>query len=63
MVINGHDKRQRIGNMRKFKVYYWHNGNKKVEEIEAYSKYNAKVRFYLTHPADDIIRIEEVTEE
>lgn len=34
-----------------------------VEEIEAYSKYNAKVRFYLTHPADDIIRIEEVAEE
>lgn len=49
--------------MRKFKVYYWHNGNKMIEEIEAYSKYNAKARFYLLHPADDIIRIEEVTEE
>lgn len=49
--------------MRKFKVYYWHNGNKKVEEIEAYSKYHAKAQFYFLHPADDIIRIEEVAEE
>lgn len=49
--------------MRKFKVYYWFNGNKMVEEIKAYSKYNAKARFYLLHPADDIIRIEEVAEE
>ena len=49
--------------MRKFKVYYWCNGNKIVEEIEAFSKYNAKTRFYLLHPADDIIRIEEVVEE
>jgi hypothetical protein len=49
--------------MRKFKVYYWRNGNKMIEEIEAYSRYDAKVRFYLLHPADDIIRIEEVTEE
>ena len=48
--------------MRKFKVIYWHNGNKCVEEIEARSKYNAKARFYLNHPHDDIIRIEEVTE-
>lgn len=49
--------------MRKFKVYYWFNGNKMIEEIEAYSRYDAKARFYLLHPADDIIRIEEVTEE
>ena len=48
--------------MKKYKVYFWHNGNKEVEEIEAYSKYNAKVRFYLHHPADDIIKIEEVSE-
>ena len=34
-----------------------------VEEIKAYSRYDAKARFYLLHPADDIIRIEEVTEE
>lgn len=56
-------QRRRIGDMRKYKIVYWHNGNKKVEEIEAASKYNAKTRFYLSHPADDIIRIEEVTEE
>lgn len=49
--------------MKKYKVIYWHNGNKKVDEIEASSKYNAKVRFYLSHPCDDIIRIEEVVEE
>ena len=49
--------------MRKFKVYYWLNGNKKVKKIDAYSKYDAKQRFYLSCPCDDIIRIEEVTEE
>ena len=48
--------------MRKFKIVYWQNGNKRVEEIEAYSKYNAKTRFYLNNPHADIIRIEEVTE-
>lgn len=48
--------------MRKFKVKYWHNGNKCVVEIDASSKYNAKIRFYLDHPTDDIISIEEVTE-
>lgn len=48
--------------MRTFKITYWHNGNKRVEKIEAFSKYNAKTRFYLNHPCDDIISIEEVTE-
>lgn len=52
-----------MSELKRYKVYYWHNGNKKVEEIEAYSKYNAKARFYMHHSADDIIRIEEVTEE
>lgn len=52
-----------MSELKKYKVCYWHNGNKKVAEIDAYSKYNAKARFYLLHPADDIIRIEEVTEE
>lgn len=46
----------------KFRVIYWLNGNVCVKEIEAYSKYNAKKRFHLTTDADDIIRIEEVTE-
>ena len=48
--------------MRKFKVTYWHNGNKCVDEVEGHSKYNAKTRFYLNHPTDDIISIEEVVE-
>ena len=47
---------------KKFKVVYWLNGNKCVKEIEAFSKYDAKQRFYLTETADDIIRIEEVKE-
>lgn len=47
---------------KKFKVSYWLNGNICVKEIEAFSKYDAKQRFYLTTSADDIIRIEEVTE-
>lgn len=47
---------------KKFKVSYWLNGNICVKEIEAFSKYDAKQRFYLTTDAYDIIRIEEVTE-
>lgn len=47
---------------RKFKVSYWLNGKICVKEIEAYSKYDAKTRFYLTEASDDIIRIEEVKE-
>lgn len=48
--------------MKKYKVHYWNNGRKCVVEIEATSKYNAKARFYLRYPCDDIIRIEEVVE-
>ena len=29
-------------------------------EVEAYSKYNAKKRFYKMHPLCDIIKVEEV---
>lgn len=47
---------------RKFKVIYWLNGNQCEKEIIADSKYDAKMRFYLTTSADDIIRIEEVKE-
>ena len=46
-----------------YKITYWCRGFKKVLKLQATSKYNAKARFYLTHPADDIIRIEEVTED
>lgn len=48
--------------LRKFKITYWLDGDKKVKEVLASSKYNAKTRFYLTEKADDIISIEEVTE-
>lgn len=45
---------------RKFKVIYWHGGNKKTAEVLAFSKYDAKRVFYMSYAADDIIRIEEV---
>ncbi len=48
--------------LRKFKITYWLDGNKKVKEVLAASKYDAKKRFYLTEQADDIISIQEVTE-
>lgn len=48
--------------LKKFKVTYWLDGDKRVKEVLAASKYNAKMRFYLTEQADDIISIEEVTE-
>lgn len=47
---------------RKFRVLYWLNGNIKTVQVTADSKYNAKRMFYVNHDADDIIRIEEVTE-
>ena len=47
---------------RNFKVTYWLNGDICVKEVEACSKYDAKLRFHLTNSADDIIRIEEVKE-
>lgn len=49
--------------VRRFKITYWHCGNKKVLELQASSKYDAKLRFYVENPADDIISIQEVTEE
>lgn len=52
-----------MSDLKKYKVVYWHNGNKCVLEIDAYSRYNAKTRFYLHHPCDDIIKVEEVVEE
>lgn len=46
---------------RTFKIIYWSNGRKKVAEVDACSKYDAKMRFYVSHSFTDIIRIEEVT--
>jgi hypothetical protein len=48
--------------MKTFIVTYWLHGDKKVAKVEGRSKYNAKVRFFLDHHADDIISIVEVTE-
>lgn len=47
---------------RKFKVIYYLRGQKRAAEVEAFSKYDAKRVFYITHEADDIVRIEEVKE-
>lgn len=47
---------------RKFKVIYWYRGNKETAEVEAFSKYDAKRVFYMKYAADDIIRVEEVSE-
>lgn len=48
--------------MKTWKIVYWHCGNKRVLKLQAPSKYAAKTIFYVEHSADDIIRIEEVTE-
>ena len=45
--------------MKLWKIIYWHNGSKRVEKVRAASKYAAKMKFYVEHSADDIIRIEE----
>ena len=49
--------------MKKYKITYWHCGNIKVLELQATSKYNAKIQFYVLHSADDIISVEEVKTE
>lgn len=49
--------------MKTWKIVYWHNGNKRVMKLQAASKYAAKVQFYVKHSADDIISIEEVTDD
>lgn len=49
--------------MKTWKIVFWHNGNKRVVKLIASSKYAAKLKFYVLNPADDIIRIEEVTDE
>lgn len=46
--------------LRKFKITYkWIVGHRTIE-IEAYSKYNAKKRFYVMHPKSEVVKIEEV---
>lgn len=49
--------------MKTWKIVYWHCGDKKVKKLQAASKYAAKMQFYVSNPCDDIIRIEEVTDD
>lgn len=46
--------------LRKFKVTYRAVKKHSSVEIEAFSKYDAKQRFYRTYPKYEIITIEEV---
>lgn len=46
--------------LRKFKVTYRAVKKQHTMEIEAFSKYDAKQRFYRTYPRYEIVRIEEV---
>ena len=48
--------------LRKFKITYkWMLGHRTMT-VEAYSKYNAKKRFYVQHPKCEIVKIEEVND-
>ena len=46
--------------LRKFKVTYRALSKQRTVEIEAYSKYNAKQKFYRQYPNYEIIQIEEI---
>ncbi len=48
--------------LRKFKVTYHAVKKQGTIEIEAFSKYDAKQRFYRTYPKYEVIKIEEVEE-
>ena len=48
--------------LRKFKVTYRAVKKYAAVEIQAFSKYDAKQRFYRTYPKYEIIHIEEVEE-
>ena len=45
--------------IRKFKVTYRAVSKQHTLVIEAFSKYDAKQRFYRTYPKNEIIKIEE----
>jgi hypothetical protein len=49
--------------LRKFKVTYRAVKRERTTEIMAFSKYDAKQRFYRTYPKYEIISIEEVSDE
>jgi hypothetical protein len=48
--------------LRKFKITYRAVLKHRTVEIQAFSKYDAKQRFYRIHPKCEIISIEEVQE-
>ena len=45
---------------RKFKIIYRAVKRNNTKEIEAFSKYDAKQRFYRIYPKYEIIKVEEV---
>ena len=49
--------------LRKFKVTYRAVLKQHTIEIQAFSKYDAKRRFYKTYPKYEIVKIEEVAED
>ena len=49
--------------LRKFKVTYRAVLKHRTVEIQAFSKYDAKQRFYRTYPKYEIVSIEEVAGE
>lgn len=49
--------------LKKFKVNYKAVRKEGIVEIDAFSKYDAKQRFYRTYPKYEIISIEEVSDE
>lgn len=48
--------------LRKFKVKYRAVRREGIAEIDPFSKYDAKQRFYRTYPKYEVISIEEVEE-
>lgn len=48
--------------LRKFKVTYRAVLKHRTMEIQAFSKYDAKQRFYRTYPKYEVVSIEEVTD-
>ena len=49
--------------MKKYKITYWLNGNKLVATTEAPDELQARYFFEMCVPNDDVISIEEVTED
>lgn len=44
--------------LKKFKITYTEKGKEKSLKIEAFSKYDAKKRFYRLYPKYEIVRVE-----